>query len=105
MLKVIGGSGGSTTASLTIQYENDGNAITALKYRDGVLTATKGNTFATDERVTTLEIEVSNYSGTTIKHIKDIQSINASIAEIENNYATKDFVTNEITQKIDGVAY
>ena len=105
MLKVIGGSGGSTTASLTIQYENNGNAITALKYENGVLTATKGNTFATDERVTTLAVEVSNYSGAIIKHTGDIQSINASIAGIENNYATKDFVTNEITQKIDGVAY
>lgn len=100
-----GENGGGTIGSLTIEYENNGNAITALKYENGVLTATKGETFATDERVTTLAVEVSNYSGAINKHTTDIKNINTSIAEIKNNYATKDFVTNEITQKIDGVAY
>lgn len=106
------GSGGSTTVDFTIKYDGAGNAITELKYNDGVLTAIKGNTFAAtsglqdiNNRVTSLEAEVNLYTEAINTHTIAIGEIKTSIAEIKNNYATKDFVTNEITQKIDGVAY
>ncbi len=91
-LKVIGGSGGSTTASLTIEYEGAGNAITALDYKNGVLTATKGQTFAAksgldaiNTRVTTLENTIN--SGDSSNSSFDIEESGSGNAYTSYTYA------------------
>jgi hypothetical protein len=102
MLKVIGGnSGGSTTASLTIEYDGSGNAITDLSYKDGVLTATRKTIFAAKTGLDAINTRVTALENTINSGGSSSGSFNIDESGGGNAYTSYTYANGKLTLKKD----